>query len=432
LRCHDFHKEDASVLSPMDIAAILLTLCAAFGWINHKFLPLSRAVGLLVMSVTTSAIVLVIEAVYPQGHFFAPLTDALRKLDFTAVVVNGMLSYLLFAGALDVDLARLKDRAIPVLALAVTGTVLSTALVGLGFWGLAKLADQPLSLPCALVFGALISPTDPVAVISTLRRYGIPPDLEIVTQGEALFNDGIGIVLFIVLLRFAVSGNQADVAPLAIGKLVLIEACGGIALGLASGYVAYLGMRLIDDYGIEVLISIALVNATYAVARHLHTSGPLSVVAAGLLIGDRGPRFAMSERTKRYLFALWILIDEVLNSVLFLLVGLEALFIRFNTATLALASATVPLVILSRLAAVSMQPVLFGWSGLLSWRNAPFLTWAGVHGGISVALALSRRAGKAARVDDDVYRCPIQHRRSRLDPGLRSATYRRNAVIGGL
>jgi CPA1 family monovalent cation:H+ antiporter len=373
----------------MDVAAILLTLCAAYAWVNQKFLPLSRAVGLVVMSITTSAILLALDALFPHGQLFRPLTDALRQLDFTAVVVNGMLAYLLFAGALDVDLDRLKSRAIPVLALAVIGTVLSTAFVGFGFWELARLADYPLPLSWALVFGALISPTDPVAVLNMLRNYNIPPELEIETQGEALFNDGVGIVLFIVLLRFAVSGDAADMAPLAVGKLVLVEAGGGIALGLATGYVAYLAMRLIDDYAVEVLISIALVNATYALANHLHASGPLSVVAAGLLIGDRGPRFAMSERTKRYVFALWTLIDEVLNSVLFLMIGLEALFIRFDAATIMLAAATVPLVLLSRLAAVSMQPILFAWTGLLSWRNAPFLTWAGVHGGISVALALS-------------------------------------------
>jgi CPA1 family monovalent cation:H+ antiporter len=380
--------EIAGVLSLMDLAALLLTLCAIFAWATHKFLPLSRSVGLLIMSVVTSAALLGLDALFQNHHLFALLTGTLRQLDFTAIVMDGMLAFLLFAGALTVDLDRLRTRALPVALLAIFGTTISTALVGVAFWGAAHLAGYPLQFAWALVFGALISPTDPVAVLSTLRNFNVPPDLEIEAQGEALFNDGVGIVLFTILLRYAASDN-AGITASGLTSFLLIEAGGGVVLGLITGTAAFLAMRFIDEYATEVLITIALVTATYAAAHHLHTSGPLAVVAAGLLIGDRGPRYAMSERTQKYVFALWQLVDEVLNSVLFLLIGLEALILTFEPRMLLLALAAIPIVLLGRLGAVSLQPLFFGWTKMLSWKNAPFLTWAGVRGGISIALVLS-------------------------------------------
>jgi CPA1 family monovalent cation:H+ antiporter len=372
----------------MDIAALLLVLSAVFGWINCKLLPLPRNVGLLVMSVVTSGALLAIDAMFPQHRLFSVLTETLRQINFTAVVLDGMLAFLLFAGALDVDLKRLRSRALPVALLAVFGTVISTALVGLAFWYVAGAVGYPLSLAWALVFGALISPTDPVAVLSTLRNVNVPPELEIETQGEALFNDGVGIVLFTILVRHAAS-DEASISAPEVFEFLLKEAGGGVLLGLITGYVAYLAMRFIDDYATEVLITVALVTATYTMANHLHASGPLAVVAAGLLIGERGPRFAMSERTQTYVFALWRLIDEILNSVLFLLIGLEALILSFNVKMLLPALLAIPIVLLGRFMAVSIQPILFAWTRMLAWQNAPFLTWAGVRGGISVALVLS-------------------------------------------
>jgi CPA1 family monovalent cation:H+ antiporter len=373
----------------MDIAAVLLTLSAVFGWLNHKFLPLSRSVGLLVMSVTTSLFLIGLDAAIPAVHLLKQLSEGLRQIDFAEIVVNGMLAFLLFAGALHVDLATLRSRAVPVFILAVFGTSISTATVGFLFWCICSLMGIPVSLPWALVFGALISPTDPVAVLSTLRNTNVPSELKIETEGEALFNDGVGLVLFTILLQFASSEEGAHVSVAEVAELLIREAGGGIVLGLLTGYLAYRAMRLIDDYAIEVLISLALVTGTYAIALHLHVSGPLSMVAAGLLIGDRGPRYAMSEQTQSYLFALWTLIDEILNSVLFLLIGLETLVLRFDLRSFGLAASTVPIVLFARFVSVAVQPFLFGWTRLLSMRNAPFLTWAGVRGGISVALALS-------------------------------------------
>ena len=377
------------MLSIMDVAAILLTLSALFGWLNYKFLPLSHSVGLLVMSVVTSLMLIGADALFPGLRLLEQLRDGLQQIDFTEIVVNGMLAFLLFAGSLHVDLETLRSRALPVVLLAVFGTIISTAVVGVLFWGVAGLAGFHVPVAWALVFGALISPTDPIAVLSTLRNADVPKDLQVETEGEALFNDGVGIVLFTLLLRFASSGEGASVSVGDVAELLLREAVGGILLGIVTGYVAYRAMRLIDDYAVEVLISVALVTGTYALASHLHVSGPLSMVAAGLLIGDRGPRYAMSERTQRYVFALWTVVDEILNSVLFLLIGLETLVLRFDPRTLLLATTAIPIVLVARFVSVGVQPLLFAWTRLLSWANAPFLTWAGVRGGISVALALS-------------------------------------------
>lgn len=375
------------MFSLLDLAAILLTLSAVFGWLNHKFIPLPHTIGLLVMSVVVSFILVGVDIVIPEDHLFDALTNALSQIDFTSVVMNGMLGFLLFAGALHVDLDKLRDRAVPVGILALFGTVISTAIAGTGFWLAAALVGHSMTFAWALVFGALISPTDPVAVLSTLKNVRVPSNVEVEMQGEALFNDGVGIVLFTILLRFAAGGGDTSVA--AISELLLLEAGGGVLLGLVTGYVAYQAMRMIDDYPIEVLISLALVTGTYAVAQRLHLSGPLSMVAAGLLIGDRGPRYAMSEKTQTYLFGLWTLIDEILNSVLFLLIGLEVLVLRFEPWAFLAAAAAIPIVLGSRLFAVALPPLLFFRTNLMSVYNVPFMTWAGVRGGISVALALS-------------------------------------------
>lgn len=247
-------------------------------------------------------------------------------------------------------------------------------------------APVAISLPWALVFGALISPTDPVAVLATLKEVKVPEDLQTVMTGETLFNDGVGVVLFAVLVDAAL-GESIEV--LQVGQMFLIEALGGAALGAVTGYVSYRAMRAIDDYSIEVLISLALVVGTYAIASRLEVSGPLAVVVAGLLIGSKGPRDALSDQTKRYLFGFWTLIDEILNSVLFMLIGLEVLVLRFEPAFGWLMALAVPLVLVARLAAVSGPVLLLGLFRKFARGTIPVLTWCGLRGGISVALALS-------------------------------------------
>lgn len=377
------------MFSFLDLAAIFLSLSALFEWLSRKFIPLPSTIGLLLMSVATSLVLVTVDMAFPGQHLFEPLTDAMRQIDFSSVVMNGMLGFLLFAGALHVDLDKLRDRALQVAVLAGLATVISTILVGFAIWETARLIGAPLSLAWALVFGAVISPTDPVAVLNTLKNVRVPPHLEIEMQGESLFNDGIGIVLFTVLLRFATNDTGASIGAAEIFELIVLEAGGGLLLGLATGYLAYRAMHLIDDYATEVLISLALVTTTYALAERIHVSGPLSVVAAGLLIGDRGPRYAMSERTQTYLFGLWTLIDEILNSVLFLLIGLEVLVLRFEPLSLAIAATAVPIVLIARFCAVGLPPLAFAWTREVTMKAVPFLTWGGVRGGISVALALS-------------------------------------------
>jgi CPA1 family monovalent cation:H+ antiporter len=376
------------MVSVFDLAALLLTLSALFGWLNHKLVRLPHTVGLLVMGLLASLALIGLGFAFPGEKIFDSLQSLIRGIDFNAVVMNGMLAFLVFAGALNVNLEDLRARAWPVLVLAVLGTVISTAVVGCGLWTAAHLFGHPLPLVWTLVFGALISPTDPVAVLSTLKNVRVPGALEAEMKGEALFNDGVGIVLFTILLGLATGDGDGKIGPLNILMLLGREAGGGLLLGVVTGYVAYWTMRLIDDYPIEIMISLSLVTGTYAVAEKLGVSGPLAIVAAGLLIGERGPRYAMSERTRTYLFGLWNVIDEILNAVLFLLLGLEVLVIRVDGTAILAAPLAIPIVFAARLLAVAM-PLLMFPSNMVSARNVPFLTWAGVRGGISVALALS-------------------------------------------
>jgi CPA1 family monovalent cation:H+ antiporter len=376
-------------MSIFDLAALLLTLSAVFGWINHRFVRLPHTIGLLLMGLGASLLLVLLHLIFPHAVLYTDLTDALLDIDFTTVVMDGMLAFLLFAGALNVDFAALRRRAGRIAVLACVSTVISTIIIATGFWLVAQAIGHPLSFAWALVFGALISPTDPVAVLSTLKTVAVPKTLAVEVEGEALFNDGVAIVLFTVLLQFAAGGVHE---PVGIGSLLhhlVIEAGGGLVLGTIAGYVAYRAMRAIDDFPVEVLITLALVAGTYALAQYLGMSGPLAVVAAGLLIGEHGTRSAMSEKTSTYVLALWTLIDEVLNSMLFLLMGLEVLVLRFAPNAIILALAAIPLAILARLLAVALPLAALTLRTALSLREVPFLTWAAVRGGISVALALA-------------------------------------------
>lgn len=377
------------MLSTFELIALLLVVAASLGWLNHRYISLPHATGLLVLGLLASLVLVAIEAVFPGEPIYDALAGALRQIDFTAVVMEGMLAFLLFAGAINLNVRLLRDRAWQVGFLAIVGTVISTAVVGAAFWWVSGLVGHPVPLAWALVFGALISPTDPVAVIAVLKNVEVPEELRIEMQGEALFNDGVGVVLFTLLLALA-SGAEGEPVGFgaALGHLG-VEAGGGIALGLATGYLAYRAMRAIDGYEVEVLVTLAVVAGTYAIAGRLGFSGPLSVVAAGLVLGDLAPKDAMSDETQGYVTSLWTLIDEILNSILFLLIGLEVIVLGFDLSALGLALAAIPIVLAARLVAVAAPVVLFRWTDALSARNVPFLVWAGVRGGISVALALS-------------------------------------------
>jgi CPA1 family monovalent cation:H+ antiporter len=373
-----------------DVVALLLVLAALFGWFNRRVVKLANSVGLLLLGLAASLALAGVDGAWPAQPVLRGLTDALRQINFTDVVINGLLAFLLFAGSMIVDLGELRGRAWGVAVLAVLGTVLSTVLVGVAFWLASVWIGHPISLAWALVFGALISPTDPVALLSVLKTIEIPLALQTEMEGEALFNDGVGVVLFTVLVTFALSGESADASDVwAVARLFGVEVVGGLVLGLAGGFVAYWAMRSVDDVTVEVLITLGLVAGVYALAQRVGASGPLAVVAAGLLIGDWAPRDAMSETTKTELLSFWRLADEILNAVLFLLIGLDVVVLRFVPAGLVLAGLAVPIVLAARFLSVSLPFLVFRWPGMLAAGNVPFLTWGGVRGGISVALALA-------------------------------------------
>lgn len=379
-----------SLLSIFDIIAGLLTLTALFAWLNHRFLGLPNNVGLLLMGLAASLVLVALEVLIPSVAIFGDLEGFIEKINFSETVLDGMLAFLLFAGALQINLLMLRDRAWTVGAMATLGVVISTIAVAVLFWGAGQLFSLPISFAWALVFGALISPTDPIAVLAVLKQARVAKTLEMDMAGESLFNDGVGVVLFTILLAAAMSGSgDTGIDFVDISRLFFVEALGGAALGFVTGYIAYLGMRSIDDYPIEVLISLGLVTGTYALAQSLDLSGPIAVVVTGVLTGNRGATHAMSDTTRRYLFNFWSLIDELLNSVLFLLIGLEVLVLRFDVSLLPLAMAAIPIVLTARLFSVALPMAFVSAKQHFVKGTIPILTWGGIRGGISVALALS-------------------------------------------
>ncbi len=371
-------------MSAFHLIASLVTVAAFLAWANYRFIHLPMTIGLMVLSLACS--VLIVAA----GHFgFAPIADLsliIRAIDFDETVLDGMLGALLFAGALHLDLGRLIAHRGLVLALATGSVLLTTLIVGVVGHQLFAMIGLAIPLPWMLVFGALIAPTDPIAVGAILRRVGVPKELETVITGESLFNDGVGVVLFILLVELL--GGEAITAAV-VAKLVAVEVLGGLLYGALVGYIVYRMLRAVDNYQVEILLTLAVVTGGYALAHSLHVSGPLAMVVAGLLIGNRGREFAMSETTRHRLDQFWELIDEFLNAVLFVLMGLEVVILDMEPGVPWAAAIAIPLVLLARLVSVA-GPVAFFPSGRRLPRGAAVvLTWSGLRGGISVALALS-------------------------------------------
>jgi len=388
-----------------DTAAVLFLLAAVFGLINHHLLKLPFTIGLMLSALSASIATLVLDAAFPGLGLGDSVRQIISSIDFTEALMHGMLGFLLFAGALHVDLGELLDRKGPILVLSSFGLALSAAILGLGSFGIFTALDVHVPLTYCLVFGALISPTDPIAVLGIMKSIGAPKSLEIKVAGESLFNDGFAVVLFAVLLAIAnaagggdhhaaeAAADAAHHGPAlefgAIAWFTIREVLGGIVLGLLGGYLTFQEMRRIDEPNLEMLLSVALVMGLTAIAFRLHTSAPLACVVAGLLIGNRGRRLAMSDRTRNALDIIWSFLDEAMNAILFLLVGLEVLSIPFEGTFLIAAALLIPLALLGRWISVSIPILLMKRLREFPEGTIRVLTWGGLKGGISVALALS-------------------------------------------
>ena len=378
-------------MSIFTIGAILVGLSALFGYINHRFLHLPHTIGLVVIALCASLSIIGFDLIEPSFQIGQQVTGMLRQIDFNETLMHGMLSFLLFAGALHADFQALKTRRLTIGVMACLGTLISTFVIGAVMWlGLGWLG---LDIPFiwALVFGALISPTDPVAVLSLFKIVKVPDTLQAKMAGESLFNDGIGVVIFTVVVAIALAGDGQGGAMGAaeIMELFFTEAVGGAVLGLAAGYIGYRAMYGIDEASLEVLITLALVMVTYALALALHMSGPIAMVVAGLFIGNRGVKYAMSEQTRDYVLTFWTLIDEILNSVLFLLICLEVLVVAENIDYLGVALLAIPVTLFARALSVSIPIAILSRWETFTKGAVPVLIWGGLRGGIAVALALS-------------------------------------------
>ena len=368
----------------------MIVLAGAFGAINYLFLKLPSSIGILVIALIASFVVIVTDALFPSLTVEEQIRAQVLELEFSEALLEGMLGLLLFAGALHVKLSNLRKAWLVILLMATIGVGLSTTIVGFGFhW----LTGMPIMI--ALVFGALISPTDPVAVLGVLREANLQKSLETKISGESLFNDGVGYVVFLVLVGLAFpSGDHHATGLWPAVMLFLQEALGGAALGLALGWLTFRVMRLIDDYSLEVLIPLGLAFGGYELAVWLHVSAPIMAVCAGLLIGDIGARHGMSEETRKYVDAFWKLIDEILNAVLFLMIGFEVFVVAFEFDLLASGMLAIALALLGRFVAVAVPVLMLKPFGNFSAGVITIMTWGGLKGGISVALAWSLPDGE--------------------------------------
>ena len=373
-----------------DIAVSCLVLTAVLAYFNHRFIGLPTTIGVMSIALGLSFALVGLDRLGMSALRDVEVS-LLSAIDFSDVLMQGMLSLLLFAGALHVDLGSLSDYGWQIGALAVLGTLASTVLIGFGLWHLLPFAGIALPLSWCLIFGALISPTDPIAVMGILKSAGAPKNLEVVITGESLFNDGIGVVLFSILSGMLGGGGTPDLAD---GMALLArEAGGGVLFGMALGTLTYLMLKSIDSYQVEVLITLAAVMGGYALANRLHVSGPLAMVVTGLFIGNHGRRLAMSEKTRENLDTFWELLDEILNTVLFVLIGMEVILISFPANVLTAVQIVILLTLLVRLLTVGLPVGLFREAFRLPEGAWSVMTWGGLRGGISVALALSLPPG---------------------------------------
>ncbi|MCK5126948.1 MAG: sodium:proton antiporter [candidate division Zixibacteria bacterium] len=371
--------------------AIFITIAALASYINYKFIKLPSTIGLMVIGLAMSLGIIGLSAL--GVNFKTPIEELLNGIDFGESLMHGMLSFLLFAGAIKININDLAKQKFVVATLATGGVILTTFIVGTALYYILPLFELSFAYIYCLIFGALIAPTDPVAVLALIKTIKVPKSLETKIAGESLFNDGVGVVVFTVLVGIAVGSGEVNA-----GNIIMLfveEAVGGVVFGIGIGFLAFKMLQGVDDYAVEILLTLALVCGGYALASQLHTSGPIAIVVAGLLIGNYGRRLAMSETTRMHLDQFWELIDEILNAILFVWIGMEVLILTFTTDYLIIGLIAIPLTLGARYISV--------WSAISALkfrrqftRNATIiLTWGGLRGGISIALALSLSAGAA-------------------------------------
>jgi CPA1 family monovalent cation:H+ antiporter len=368
------------------IFTLLIVLTAAFSYINFRFIKMPATIGVMLISLVCSLFIVIIGVFYPS--ILQKPIAFISSIDFGALLMRIMLSFLLFAGAIHIDVRKLKKELTPVITFATVGVILSTLIIGGCMYFVFRLFDQNIALIYCLIFGALISPTDPIAVLGILKEAKIASSLEIKITGESLFNDGVGVVIFATLLEIAHLGTD-NLSLIQVTGLFLKEAGGGIVWGVVLGYAGFFLLRSIDHYQVEVLITLAIVMGGYLVANNLHISGPLSMVVAGIITGNKGKELAMSDLTRDYLGKFWGLLDEILNALLFLLIGFEVLILSFPSRIIWIGLVAIIVVLLARLISVFLPTLILSFRRSFERHMLPILTWGGLRGGISVALALS-------------------------------------------
>jgi len=369
----------------INLSALLISMAAFFMYLNFRYIKLPMTIGLALLSLLFSMILLVI------GNFNVSLGELIISyvsgIDFNIALMHGMLSFLLFAGALHVNLDDLYAQGALISVLATIGVVTSTFLFGSAFYGLTKVLGLELDYIYCLLFGSLISPTDPISVLGILKEAKAPKSLETKICGESLFNDGVGVVVFIVILQLATSSSS--LTPSSVLFLFAEEALGGVLFGLLLGWTFYKLLKSVDDYALEIMLTISLVMGGYSLATYFHLSGPLAMVVAGLFIGNHGKRFAMSDTTHTKLFSFWELIDEFLNAVLFVLIGIVILQVSIDLTFIAAGVISIPIVLIVRFVSISIPIKFFKMKKTFTNGVEKIMTWGGLRGGISIALALS-------------------------------------------
>lgn len=366
--------------------SILIVLAAVFSYLNLRFLKLPSTIGIMLIAMLASISLVALGKSYP--HLSIQFSNIIASVDLSEVLMGAMLNFLLFAGAIHISLHDLRKQRIPIMIFSTLGVIISTIVVGVLLYFTFILLHASVPLIQCLVFGALISPTDPIAVIAILKKAGIRKSIEIKVAGESLFNDGVAVVLFAVLLELA-QGSEVDLTFIRVAGLFIQEAGGGLLVGLLLGYIGSHGIKRINSYNVTVMVTLAIVMGGYLITRYLHISGPLTMVAAGLVIGNYGKEVAMSAMDKDYLDKFWELIDEILNAMLFLIMGFELLLIPDLRQYWLIGSLSIVIVLLARFFSIWLPIRIIPNIGKFDRKTITILVWGGLRGGVSVALALT-------------------------------------------